>query len=151
MSGGATRSRFSRSVFRAKSDTCALPSKQSRAKTLHHCPLLLSGSTHEYSLNQLLHQFPRQCSLGPRALVQTGSSALQSLLPYKPAQLCPTQNAAAKNVFLACQPDNSNPSSDAPPPSQLYLLHNLTLLILNKAVRRRADSFLISLSSAITL
>lgn len=128
----------------SKSDTSALPQSKAELKSLPSAIYFSRVQHLNTPSTSNFNSFPGSIPSGPRALVQTGSSVLQSLLPYKPAQLCPTQNAAAKNVFLACHPDNSNPFSDAPPPSQLPLLHNLTLLVLNKAARRRADSFLIS-------
>lgn len=93
----------------SKLEICALPSKYSLATILILSPVLPSSPKPETSSARYLLPWTQS----PHSLQQTCSSVLQSLLPYKPAQLCPTQNAAAKKVFLACNPDHSNPFSDS--------------------------------------
>lgn len=109
-----------------------LPSKYSLATVLTLSPVLPSSPKPEYFLRQVLvpkAAFPGTQS--PYSLQHTCSSVLQSLLAYKPVQLCPTQNAAAKIVFLACYPDHSNPFSDSSTISIILAykaFHNLNLL-----------------------
>lgn len=108
------------------------PPKIQLSHILTLSPVLPSSPKPEYFLRQVLH--PKAAvpwTQSPHSLQQTSSSVLQSLWPYKAAQLCPTQNAAAKNVFLACHPDHSNPFSNSPTISIILAykaFHNLSLL-----------------------
>lgn len=116
----------------SKLETCALPSKYSLATILTLSPVLPSSPKPEYFLRKVL--VPKAAlpwTQSSHSLQQICSSVLQSHVPYKPAQLCPTQNAAAKNVFLACHPDHSNPFSDSstiPIILAYKAFHNLNLL-----------------------